>query len=853
MYPDKIIQNPISFAYLFLCVFFCYPLIAVAQMNPSPASSSTEVPAEGGWNSSILYADHTGRIIYHSDEEANRIPDFSHAGYRGGGVALPHLPVKITLDPSPTGDDTEQIQQAIEDVAAMPEDASGHRGAVKLNPGDYHITSPILINHSGVVLRGAGNGSDPATNTIIHGSKEISNFVMRIGNRANWSMAPGSPVTDIVSEKVTVGSRNFEVEDAAGFEPGDDIIIFHPVTWEWIEAVEYGGAPEDDPNPWTPDNSNLNIQKKRQIIEINGNTIRIDVPVYNHLERSLSQSYIFKPDTEEVVRESGIEQFRMVIESDGPEADDHTENGIFFDGVENCWADAVTIMHYRIYGIATTNSNFVTIQHCHSLEPHSPIDGARRYNFSVNPRSNNILFKNNIATEGRHCYVSNGTASVSGVVFLHSSSSGAHAASEGHRRWSQGLLYDNITFKDPNVDVVLGLYNRRHWGTRHGWSSAHSVAWNCNAGPDGQIIVQKPPTAQNYGIGNQGTTTGEWRWDALPGFIEGTGESLQIPSLYEAQLDNRTTFGLPPDAPFGLTVTPHEEFQYFKLEWKHIPIQEMALIIERSVDGGDTFEHLATISTDERVYIDEVIDLESYAYRIAASREGWLSAWSNVAGFNIKMPPFLLRNPSTGTKVGLAENPDNNLSFWWNEVEDNDLDITYTWFLDSLGGDFSDPILERNLDLRLIQIPHHKMDGYLRDAGVDSGATFHGKWTARANAHPDLEVWAAKPFYITLKRGHLASSAEEEEELPKTLHLSQNYPNPFNPVTVIDYALPVESDIQLEVFDILGRRVAIVAKGVMPAGRHTVTFDASRLAGGVYIYRLQAKDKVLTRRMTLVK
>lgn len=90
--------------------------------------------------------------------------------------------------------------------------------------------------------------------------------------------------------------------------------------------------------------------------------------------------------------------------------------------------------------------------------------------------------------------------------------------------------------------------------------------------------------------------------------------------------------------------------------------------------------------------------------------------------------------------------------------------------------------------------------------------------------------------------------------MPTEVELSQNYPNPFNPSTQIVYGVPSASNVRLEVFDMLGRQVAVLVNGdTMPAGRHTVRFDASRFASGVYVYRLQVGEKVMTKRMVLIK
>jgi hypothetical protein len=108
-----------------------------------------------------------------------------------------------------------------------------------------------------------------------------------------------------------------------------------------------------------------------------------------------------------------------------------------------------------------------------------------------------------------------------------------------------GLLYDNIVESEPAKAglVVLGLYNRGDYGTSHGWSSVHSVAWNYDTGEQGVGVIQKPPTAQNYAIGGAGTFSGEKPpapFDQPEGYIEGTGQPGLVPeSLYERQLAER--------------------------------------------------------------------------------------------------------------------------------------------------------------------------------------------------------------------------------------------------------------------------------------------------------------------------
>jgi len=89
--------------------------------------------------------------------------------------------------------------------------------------------------------------------------------------------------------------------------------------------------------------------------------------------------------------------------------------------------------------------------------------------------------------------------------------------------------------------------------------------------------------------------------------------------------------------------------------------------------------------------------------------------------------------------------------------------------------------------------------------------------------------------------------------IPEDFSLSQNYPNPFNPTTNISFSLPNASNVTLEVFNLLGQRVTVLADGMYEAGQHIVTWDASKYSSGVYFYRLQAEGFVESKKMLLVK
>ncbi len=128
--------------------------------------------------------------------------------------------------------------------------------------------------------------------------------------------------------------------------------------------------------------------------------------------------------------------------------------------------------------------------------------------------------------------------------------------------------------------------------------------------------------------------------------------------------------------------------------------------------------------------------------------------------------------------------------------------------------------------------------------------------TASQSHAPNREMgWGIVNARAALERVRQVLSIETSSKAGKAFELYQNYPNPFNPTTVIAYQLPVASEVSLKVFDALGREVATLVRARQDAGRYSVPFSAatSRLASGIYFYRLQAGTFSETKKMLLVK
>ncbi|WP_245681382.1 fibronectin type III domain-containing protein [Arcticibacter eurypsychrophilus] len=577
--------------------------------------------------SKIVYME-SGRLTYVGDRDGNRVPDFSYAGYKGGGVPIPTVKIMETVS-AIEGDNTVHIQSALDKVAALHLGSDGFRGAVFLKAGKYDIQGTLYINASGVVLRGAGDNGDSSTNTILIGKGDVPHQrnILVIGGKKEreWADSVTGTRTDIVTEFLPVGSRSFTVSDARLFKVADNIIIKHPSTQAWVDAVQGGGTDAD--KVWI--SGKLDILYNRHITEINGNMITIDAPVYNHLNRSLSQSFIYKYDRTGLVTNVGVENLRIDIESSDSKSEKHANNAVAFNVVENAWAKSVTALHFRQSGFITQNATFITVQNCKALYPNSAVTGGRRYNFNADEASNNILFENCEATNARHDFVANGASTASGVVFVNCLSQFTKNTSEGHRRWSQGLLYDNITFaKGTAPEPVLALYNRGSFGTGHGWAAVHAVIWNVKA-PGKKIIVQKPPTGQNYCFMSEGIISGDGPFKQPAGYIEGTGELPLIPSLYAAQLKERLKYGMPPDAP--ALVKAINSAGNITISWDDLSPSETGYEVERSTDSLSNFTLIARLPANKTMFLDRKTSEETCFYRVRAVGENGKSAYGNLA------------------------------------------------------------------------------------------------------------------------------------------------------------------------------------------------------------------------------
>ena len=220
-------------------------------------------PAQEAWRSSKVQYDASGRLFYPADASGNRIPDYSHAGYKGGGVPLPTVPVVLTLSPV-AGDNTAHIQAAIDEVG----DAAG-AGRRLSRRGSAHRRRLRGRRHCPRSTRAAWCSAALATAP----TRRLTQSCGAPGRRRPPSSSPAAAPTtisgpkcreragSITTPRVGVGLAQLHRRRCLALRVGDPVIILHPSTPAWIAAMDNGGV--TDANTWRP--GDIDIRYHRYI------------------------------------------------------------------------------------------------------------------------------------------------------------------------------------------------------------------------------------------------------------------------------------------------------------------------------------------------------------------------------------------------------------------------------------------------------------------------------------------------------------------------------------------------------------------------------------------------------------
>ena len=458
-----------------------------------------------------------GTLVYEVYARGDRVPDFSGAGYRGGGVAVPFVPARVRVTPA-EGDDSARIQMALDYVSSLAPDASGFRGAVELAPGRYELAGRLRIAASGVVLRGAGAGAGGTT--LVATGHDRTALVSIAGKN---DRAASGPIFLSTDQYVPVGASRLHLNEAGDLRVGDRVVIERPSPKAWIERLGMHVAPARTPFQWKP--GQQNISWERAVTALKGSEIALDAPLTTSSEKALGGATITPIVWPGRIENVGVENLRCesTFDSANPFDEQHAWEGIRLDAVRDGWVRAVTFVHFAGSAVYVSESaNRVTVQDCTSLAPVSEVGGYRRLTFHTSGQR--TLFLRCRAEDGLNDFtVGYLAAGPNAFVECHAERSGGFSGGIGV--WASGVLFDNVHIDGGE----LRLDNLESYNQGAGWAAANSVIWEASAG---RFVVRTPPGANNWAVGVWGLFAGDGAWSK-------TSEFASPSSLYRAQLAER--------------------------------------------------------------------------------------------------------------------------------------------------------------------------------------------------------------------------------------------------------------------------------------------------------------------------
>ncbi|MDR1666483.1 MAG: glycoside hydrolase family 55 protein [Bacteroidales bacterium] len=459
-------------------------------------------------------------LAYRTFENGDRIPDYSYCGYEASDKPIPHVPAKVTVA-CREGDATARIQRAIDYVGSLPADADGFRGAVQLQKGVYRIDGSLLINVSGVVLRGSGYGKD---GTVLLGTGADRATLIRIAGRNNRKAEDSIPVA---GRYVPLNASVIPLQEGHPLKTGDKIVITRPSTDEWLKYIgadKIGIYVDYQLTHWMP--GDFDLRWERTVTATSPTSVTIDAPLTNSLDAAYGMGYISRYRWEGRIRQVGVENLRCVSEYDAANSKDenHRWMAITVENAEDGWVRRVTGEHFvsSIVAIWETARRF-TVEDCKCLQPVGEIGGYRRYAFQT--LGQQTLFQRCYAEYGYHDF-STGFTAAGPNAFVQCYSYHPYEFSGTLGGWSCGTLFDRVTVDGAPLKITY----RDVDGQGGGWSGANSLCWECRVP---QLHLMTPPGAYNWAFGTWGQGYGNGSHE-MPRLF------LKPASFYYAQWEART-------------------------------------------------------------------------------------------------------------------------------------------------------------------------------------------------------------------------------------------------------------------------------------------------------------------------
>ena len=515
----------------------------------SPVEEDTSV-VEEGWRSALYPTDWFPGF---SDNEGRFLHDFSYAGYGNGEVPLPTVSLDEVFDvvadfgadPSGETDATVAIQNAIDEASA----AGG--GVVFFPEGLFRVDGKLLISASNVVLKGVS----PEASRLYFSQSNGMAYLGHIRFLGSPAMGADLPL----AQDGESGSFEVFVEDASSLEVGQDIVIGWVITEAFVAAHDMTGTWEAFNGTWQP-------FFQREVVSIDMETtphrVEVDVPL-RYLSKVSDSASIRTQNG--LLGDCGVEDLGLsnAVAWSAAWAQNQV-HVLSMENVKDSWIRNVASFssplaptsgngvgaHLQSSGILVKLSKRVSVVESTLSDAENIGSGGNGYLFEVR-QSDEVLFRDCVATNGRHNFIQNWGFGTTGCVWLRVESEGGTSGlnesfpfgltgySEFHHSLATGNLIDSSTFHDG-----FSIINRGSYSSGAGHTGTENVFWNTS----GTGLLRSKQFGWGYVIGTalqlevelesglfSGTTDGSS--DYLEGYE--AAEDLSPSSLYEDQLSRR--------------------------------------------------------------------------------------------------------------------------------------------------------------------------------------------------------------------------------------------------------------------------------------------------------------------------
>jgi hypothetical protein len=339
----------------------------------SPDAASSAGPRAVSSSTLCVRIDSQSHLHYTPFLRGDTVPDFSCCGFGGGGVALPQVTTRQTLDPVSGSDDTARIQAALDAVARLPLGSDRMRGAVLLRRGTYRIAKTLRINDEGIVLRGEGSAED---GTVLLATGAQPRTLIEVAGEAAEKIVRRVVHYSVTDDYVPVGARSFTLDSGEGLSVGTNVIVRRPGWPKWLRLLGID-VPRNKNSIAELAKANA-LSFDRVIAQIEGRKITLDAPLGCSLDAQYGGGFVMRSQFHQRIRNVGIEDLRGDCEVKDEGDADHAQVFVGLSTVENAWVRRVAAVHFGSAAVSVgQGAKWVTVEDCACLDPAGGSSGDR--------------------------------------------------------------------------------------------------------------------------------------------------------------------------------------------------------------------------------------------------------------------------------------------------------------------------------------------------------------------------------------------------------------------------------------------------------------------------------------------